>query len=163
MYALIVAMASVGAPADAQVWQTSYATAQQQAIQARKPLVVVFGAGNEGWKKLNRDGDPAGNIADTFATEYVCLYVDTATEAGKKLAQQFQINNLGIVISNRAGDLQAFRHEGDLSRAALDRYLKRFADPDLVVTTTVTNPGDEEHKSFYQGAPAGYCPSCQRR
>ncbi|MGE3804006.1 MAG: hypothetical protein AB7K24_04960 [Gemmataceae bacterium] len=165
MFELLVALASIGAAlSEAQVWHSDYASAQEKAIQSHKPLAVVFGSGKHGWRKLSRDGDAEGQIARRFASEYVCLYVDISTESGSKLARSFQIHDdLGIVISNRKGDLQAFRHEGELSDAALNRYLKRFADPDLQVTTTLTNPGDEERLQPYPTRPvqpaANYCPT----
>jgi hypothetical protein len=49
-------------------------------------------------------------------------------------------DGLGIVISSRKGDLQAFRHEGDLSNAQLVRYLRKYADPAYVVRATHENP-----------------------
>jgi hypothetical protein len=49
------------------------------------------------------------------------------------------------VLSDRSGNLQAFRHEGDLTDAKLVSYLDRFSDPNLVVKTTVTNPGRNEN------------------
>jgi hypothetical protein len=69
------------------------------------------------------------------------VYVDTAQPEGKRLAAAFDLSGgPGLVLSNHAGDLQAFRHAGDLADADLARYLKRYTDPARVVRTTETNP-----------------------
>jgi hypothetical protein len=96
-------------------------------------LAVVFGSGQEGWAKMVRTEDSRLLLAE----QYVCVYVDTATDAGKTLAQKFGITNpMGVVLSDRSGDVQAYWHEGDLADASLTRSLRKFGDPTLKVTTT---------------------------
>jgi len=153
------ALAGFGAAAEAETpaWQADYRQARQQAADERKPLVVVIGSGAAGWEKLSREGF-ASDIKQVLKDQYRCVYINAATDDGQRLAREFEMpSGLGIIISDRSGVLQAFRHEGDLRKEALLAYLQRFADPRLVVQTTVTNPGDE-HTSNYGPAPA--CATC---
>jgi hypothetical protein len=64
------------------------------------------------------------------------------------LARDFEINEFrGIVISNSTGELQAFRHEGNLRNEDLTYYLERFSDPNLAVSHTQTNPPERNHSA----------------
>jgi hypothetical protein len=138
-------------------WDTDYAAACRQVARVKKPLVVVLGAGEDGWKKLGKEGELPSEAHRILASDYVCVHIDTATENGKRLANRFGMTSgLGIIISDRTGDLQAFRHEGDLADDALVSYLKRFSDPNLVVRTTVTNP--QENVAARPSVPSGYIP-----
>src|SRR5262249_11839992 len=95
--------------------------------------------------------------------KYIPVFVNTDTDAGKRLARAFEMSSgKGIVISDRTGALQAFWHEGDLSNQNLARYLQRYSDPNLAVRTTEMNPsqpvsyyGPEGHAKG--GPPAGGC------
>jgi len=125
-------------------WHTDYAVAQKQAESAKKPLAVFLAPGKRGYEKFARDSGLTAEIQETLAFKYVCLHVDTAQTAGKSLAADFEMpSGLGIVISDRSGTAQAFRHEGDLANRDLTRYLVRYADPNRIVTKTESNPGDE--------------------
>ncbi len=125
-------------------WHTDYAIAQKQAESAKKPLAVFLAPGKRGYEKFARDSDQTAEIQEALASKYVCLHVDTAQAAGRRLAADFEMpSGLGIVISDRSGTAQAFRHEGDLANRDLARYLVKYADPNRVVTTTDSNPGDE--------------------
>jgi hypothetical protein len=113
----------------------------QQAKESRKPIAVVLGRGEAGWGKLSKDGPLGSEAEQILAKCYVCLYVDTSRAPGKRLANAFEISQgSGIVISDSQGKLQAFHHEGNLSRADLVRYLRKYADPKRVVVATDTNP-----------------------
>jgi hypothetical protein len=113
-------------------WTGSYSEAQVEAA-GKKPLAVVFGSGQEGWNKLVRSEESKKLLAE----EYVCVYVDTTSEAGKKLASSFAINNAtGLVLSDRSGALQAYWHNGDLAEASVVRSLRKFSAPNVVVNTT---------------------------
>jgi len=164
-------------------WQTDYGTALKQAQKAGKPLAVVFGIGKAGYDKVAREGLNAATRR-VLSDEYVCCYVDVSTKGGQQLAAGFEISkDIGIVISDRAGKKQAFHYSGDLTVADLRRCLERFADPNVVVTTTVTDPNERTSAyppssvtnsgynalggagmGYYGGSPfgqaSGYCPSC---
>lgn len=120
-------------------WQSNYFHAQSDAVAMKKPLVVVFGSGANGWSKVIREESPAPEVNKLLTDQYVCVYVDTTTADGKRLAQNFDISgNLGVVISDRTGSLQAFWHQGDMTNQNMVRYLQRFADPTTVIRGTET-------------------------
>jgi len=148
------------AVADRVAWQTDYAVARKQAEVEKKPLAVVIGSGANGWGKLSNVGKLESDVQQVLASQYVSLYVDSSTEDGQRLAEAFKVQGgLGLVISDRGGEVQAFRHSGDLTSASLQTYLQRFADPNLVVRRTETNPGENPTTTYYEpGAVVpGYC------
>lgn len=137
-------------------WLKDYQLAQVQGRSANKPLAVFIGSGEEGWRKLSQEGALGKEITQLLTTNYVCVYIDTSGEAGESLAAAFQISKgPGLVISNRMGELQAFRHEGDLPNQNLEYYLSYYSDPDRVVRSTETNA--RNRVSYYQdpGQPEG--------
>jgi hypothetical protein len=135
--ALVVAT-PVLARAENLSWQTDYTTAQFKAVAQQKPLAVVFGHGTDGWQQFSGGALPA-EANRTLSDSYVCCYVDTATPAGQMLARRFAISgNIGVVLSDRTGNLQAFWHEGTLSADALSGCLSKYADPQRTVSTTDT-------------------------
>lgn len=135
----------------APTWQTSYHQAQQTAVQQKKPMVVFFSPGSNGWSKVTGAAGPNGDVAKLLADKYVCVQVDTASTDGKKLAENFAISEgRGVVISDRSGSLQAFWHQGDLSSQSLTQYLQKYAEPGVAVNGTETvNSG---RTSYYQGS-----------
>jgi hypothetical protein len=171
MYTSILLLALSTAPsADlaSPSWSTDYFAASKLSAAAKKPLAVVLGSGEAGYDQLDREGKLTTEAKGLLASKYVCVYVNTDTAEGQRLAKAFEMpNGLGIVISDRSGDLQAFRHEGGLASSALVRNLERYADPEREVRTTETST--TQRTSYYApGAPAttagyaasGYCPSC---
>src|SRR5262245_45752973 len=97
-------------------WLDDYSAARQQGQAAKKPLAVFVGSGKAGWDKLAHDGKLSKETRQLLATKYVCLYVDTQTKSGRRLATALEIDNsLGIVISDGRGQYMAFHHEGDLA------------------------------------------------
>jgi hypothetical protein len=155
---LALAMAVIApatAPAQSPAWQTSYAAALYKAAQQQKPLAVVFGQGNDGWKQLG-GGALGGEASRTLAEQYVCCYVDTATPEGQALARQFAITTpTGLVISDRRGAVQAFWHQGPLAADALAGRLAKYADPHHVPVTTETNPAPIQSSFYPPMAPFG--------
>ena len=120
------------------IWQNDYSKAQEQAAIQKKPLVVVFGSGAEGWVKVVREA-PTLDLTSLLADKYVCVYVDTTSPVGRKLAQDFEITgNLGLVISDHAGTSQAFWHQGDLTTKTMLHYLEKYSDPRVAVRGTET-------------------------
>jgi hypothetical protein len=120
------------------IWQNDYSKAQEQASAQKKPLVVVFGSGANGWAKVIREA-PTPDLTKLLADKYVCVYVDTASQAGRKLAQDFDITgNLGLVIGDLEGTSQAFWHQGDLTNTSMLHYLEKYGDPRVPVRGTET-------------------------
>jgi hypothetical protein len=118
-------------------WQNSYATAQKMGTEQHKPVLVVIGSGADGWTKVIREAAPSSDVTQMLA-KYVCVYIDSTTPEGKKLAQSFEITGSGLIISDRSGSYQAFWHQGDLTNQEMARYLETYADPRMVVQTTAT-------------------------
>jgi hypothetical protein len=120
-------------------WLSDYGVAVRQGATERKPVAVVLGSGVLGWQKLANDGG-IGNEAKTALAGYVCVYVDTAREEGQRMAKAFEMTGgPGLVISDRSGQFQAFRHEGALTNRDLIRCLAKYGDPDRVVRATETD------------------------
>jgi hypothetical protein len=148
--ALVVLVGSPVAPGEqgGLRWQTDYAQARKQAQQEKKPLAVFLATGQEGHGKVAADGKLSPAARKLLGSDYVCVYLDTGSQEGKRLARAFQVTEpTGLVISDRTGDFQAFRYNGTLSDEELTRSLKRFADPDHVVSTTITSV--HERVSYY--------------
>jgi hypothetical protein len=126
--------------AESPSWLTDYSAARAMGRREHKPLAVFLGTGKAGWNAVCRNGELDRRTKRLLTDHYVCVYVDTSKPAGRALAADFELGDgAGIVLSDRTGQLQAFRHTGELSVERLDDYLSRFADPDLVVRTTVQN------------------------
>jgi hypothetical protein len=74
-----------------------------------------------------QDGKLPIDAVKLLRQNYVCLYVDAATPAGKAVSGSFQMSE-GLVISSKAGTHQALRHEGQVSASELTGYLSKFAE-----------------------------------
>lgn len=134
-------------------WQTSYFSAQSQVASQKKPMVVVFGTGANGWAKVVRSESPSPEVSKILAEQYVCVYVDTSAPEGQKLASNFAINGgVGFVISDRTGGSQAFWHQGDMSNGTLAQYLRKYADPTVAVVQTETV--NSVRTSYYPATPS---------
>jgi hypothetical protein len=151
---LLCALLSVPGAADTPTWSTNYQAAVKEGATAGKPLAVILGTGKNGYEKVVRDGgELSAACRKHLAAHYVCVYADTSTETGKRLADAFAMpGGQGIILSDRTGAVQAFRHEGALSNADLSTYLERYGS-DRAVTTTET--ADSIRGSSYEAAPTG--------
>src|ERR1043165_3044607 len=117
-------------------WQTSYGQAQQQGAAQQKPIAIVFASGPNSWAKLVQE-PIASEATQLLAQRYVCLYVDTSTSDGRKLAQDFEFkDDTGLVISDRTGEVQAFWHEGTLTNHSFIRSLEKYSVSETIVQTT---------------------------
>jgi hypothetical protein len=140
-------------------WQSDYQAAKKRSADEKKPLAVLLGSGAADWDTLSRDGskiDPA--IVELLQDRYVPVYIDVTTEKGQKLADAFEMKQ-GVILSDRSGENQAFRHEGVLASADLERNLRRFAEPDRAVTQTETLYRTEIRNYPATAAYPSYAPS----
>src|SRR5690554_2874833 len=118
MYTSVSVLALTGflfipTPVEPQRWHNDYQEARAVARQQHKPLAVVVGAGAQGYEKLTGNGKLAPAVTKLLEDEYVCVYVDTSSPTGKKLADALEISRgAGIVLSDRDGKVQAFHHNG---------------------------------------------------
>jgi hypothetical protein len=141
-FALVALAVSVAAssPQEGLAWQKDYTHAMHACKTEKKPMAVFFGSGKAGYGKVCKDGQLSTALQKLLADNYVCMYVDVSTPAGEKLAADFAITQgQGLVLSSRTGDVQAFYHDGDLNDGDLTRWVNRFADPNVIVRTTMTN------------------------
>jgi hypothetical protein len=155
----LVALAGVlTAPAatDVPTWRSSYGSARQEGGKEGKPLAVVFGSGQQGFDGLSQQGKLSPQTRQLLAEQYIPVYVDAATPAGKELASAFSISRgTGLVISDRSGEVQAFYHDGRLTDDTLAQYLKRYASGNHVVRTT---EGTTTQRVSYYPAQSGSVP-----
>src|SRR5262245_30144201 len=171
MYTSLVLFALAAPAAEEKLtWGHDYQAARKECASKGKPMAVFLGSGKAGPDKVVRGG-LNGEAQRLLADGYVCVAIDTSTEAGRGLAERFEMpTGQGLVISDHTGKLQAFRHEGELGSAELGTYLRRYADHGHVVQNTETattgrtsyyaGPGGEEvagRMSYYAGpgVPAG--------
>jgi hypothetical protein len=131
-------------------WLSDYGVARKLGATEKRPVAVVVGSGALGWQKLANDG-AIGDEARKALAGYVCLYVDTAREEGQRMAKAFEMTGPGLIISDRSGELQAFRHEGALTNRDLVKCLAKYVDPDRVVRATETDIN--QRTSYYTPAP----------
>jgi hypothetical protein len=127
-------------PSESVTWQNDYVAARAIAQTSKKPLAVFIGNGATGFDKVCREGSLSPELQKMLEDNYVCIYADVSTPAGQKLASDLAVTRgMGLVLSDRAGEKQAFYHDGDLSTADMSRWVKQFADPNVAVATTMTN------------------------
>jgi len=107
------------------------------ASSERKPIAVFIGSSAKKPGKMIDDGTIPESAAQLLRESYVCLYVDTDTEAGKTLSSKFEIAE-GLVISSPGGTVQALRHTGAVGGAELNRQLEQFASAGQPATTVTT-------------------------
>jgi hypothetical protein len=136
-------------------WLTDYGQAQRQGQAQERPQAVFLAPGKDGWKKLVTAGQVSSEALEELSAGYVCLHLDTATEYGKKWAQKFDMpSGLGLVLSDRAGEIQAFRHEGSLSSSTLTGTLERYSGK--VIRRTSYYPAESVNQSTTQGRTVIY-------
>jgi hypothetical protein len=165
MYTSILLVALTGtAPAaegsKAPTWSHDYTAAAKEAVQAKKPLLVILAPGQDGYDKMGQDGGLSAEAKALLADKYVCVHIDTTTSKGKDLARAFEFSgDMGIAISDVTGEKLAFYHEGDLANVDLVRYLERYGDPNRVVEFTESNPGRRHQGGGCGGysCGTGYC------
>jgi hypothetical protein len=123
------------------VWQSDYNRAFKRGKEEKRPLAIFVGSGPKGYDKVAEDGKLTRKMRELLTEKYICIYVDTTNEAGREWARALRLDT-GLIIGDRTGGFQAFRHAGKLPARDLTRYLERFADPTVVVeeTTTHTSP-----------------------
>jgi len=147
--ALAAAMAT---SANVSVWQSDYVQARDLAARTGKPMAVVIGDGSNGWKKvlpLNETTTSAINSG------FVCVYIDKTTTTGKELANAFAMaDTIGLVMSDKAGQNQAFRHAGAMKESDVTTAVARYSDTTHVARKTESN---EQNPPTY--SPPAYSPT----
>jgi hypothetical protein len=153
-------------------WEADYSTARLIVSKSHKPLAVFVGSGDASWRQLTHEGQPDAEVAKLLSEEYVRVYVNADTKDGREFAASFGLTGTqGLVISNRTGDFQAFRHDGDLPAKELAKQLTRYSSPDHVVRMTESVATQNAATaapaatvfpySNYQLPSYGGCPNCR--
>lgn len=118
-------------------WQADYATAMSAAVAQQKPMAVFIGQGEAGYAKLVAGGQIPASAGEVLSNEYVSVYVNTDTAAGKALAGQFEMS-AGLVISTRGGAKQALRLPGTVTATDLTGVLTTLGTTTVVSTPVVS-------------------------
>jgi len=117
-------------------WQNDYNTARQLAAAQKRPMAIVFGSG------ANQQAEIVGKglgLNSVLASDYLCVYIDVTTAAGRQLADNVCITgSVGMVVTDRGLNHQAFWHQGGLENVRVGQYLRKYADPLTVVDSTET-------------------------
>lgn len=120
-------------------WQPDYATAMSAAVAQQKPVAVFIGQGEAGYAKLVAGGQIPASAGQVLSSEYVSVYVNTDTAAGKALAGQFEMS-AGLVISTRGGAKQALRLPGTVNATDLTGVLTTLGSTTVVSTPATVVP-----------------------
>lgn len=137
-------------------WQNDYYTAQKQGETQSKPLAVFLAPEENGYNKVSREGTLTRQVKQLLSESYIPVHVNTSTDEGKQLARAFEMTgDMGLVISDKTGAVQAFWYRGNLPNQELVRRLQRYSDPRLIVRITETGTGGR--MSFYE--PPGTTPT----
>lgn len=114
-------------------WQADYGTAMSAAVAQQKPMAVFIGKGDAGYAKLVAGGQIPTSVGQVLSSEYVSVYVNTETAAGKALADKFEMA-AGVVISTRGGAKQALRLSGTQTGSDLTGILTTLGTTAPAVT-----------------------------
>ena len=116
-------------------WQPDYRTARVVAAEQHKPVAVFIGQGGDAAASVVKEGTLGADAARALTRGYVCVYVDSATDAGRATAGTFGMAT-GVVLSDRTGSVQALRHAGPVTQVELATYLDRTAGETQPVADT---------------------------
>jgi hypothetical protein len=140
LFALVMSAPAVKATP---TWLTDYGEAQRLGVKEGRPLAVFMAPGKEGWRKLAREGKLGSDALKQLAEGYVCVHLDTETEYGKKWMNAFNMpSGLGVVLSDRSGNIQAYRNEGSLDESDLTRTLERHSGKTVIRTSNYPETSD---------------------
>jgi hypothetical protein len=143
-----LAAAFASAPNLAPAWHNDYRHAREIGERENKPLVVVIGSGKSSWANLAKVGEQDESIFRLLRSNYVCLFVDTDTPEGQRLSKIFSMTQ-GMVISDKSGEVQAYRQAGELPASQVAKALAAHANGEIA-------------RPVYKPTSFGSsCPSCR--
>jgi hypothetical protein len=118
-------------------WQTDYTAAKAAAAAQHKPMAVFIGQGAESLDKMLADGTIPADAAKVLRDSYVCVYLETGSEAARELAGRFDLTT-GLVINTEGGSVQAVRVGGAVAGPGLTQELARCATAQPAAVTVVS-------------------------
>jgi predicted transcriptional regulator len=163
LMALALSQGVAAKPGAAPVWNTDYRQARALAIKEQKPMAVVIGQGESGWDKLFSDSDFATTVSAEQRNAYVWVYLDLSQDAGKKMAANFELTKgPALVLSDRGGNLQAYRRAGAIEASAIRKVLNTYAEANRVIKNTeeAGEIAPKVYQSNYQPWQST-CPNCR--
>jgi hypothetical protein len=108
------------------MWMKDYATALKCSREEHKPMAIFVGCGKDGWKSVVRGGKPGTEVERMLSKEFVCVYLDADTAAGKRMAAALKVSDdRGLVLGDRTGQYIDHRHVGSMSEDDLSSCLSR--------------------------------------
>jgi hypothetical protein len=118
-------------------WRSNYTLALKEGQSSKRPLAIFVGSGSEGWDQVSKDGAIDKETKELLHDRYVCLYLDSSKDEARSLISKLSLaDRPGLVIGDAKGESQAFWHSGTIGNADLNRTLRKYSDPDLVVVRT---------------------------
>jgi hypothetical protein len=145
-------------------WHHDYRQARDVGSRENKPLVVVIGSGKTDWANLAKPAEQDGSINQTLRSSYVCLFVDTDTTDGQQLARTFDMAGPGVVISNRSGEVEAYRKAGEVPAVELAKELVNHTNDDYVTKKLTPPPAAPAQPTYYRIPTASFgggCSTCR--
>jgi hypothetical protein len=140
--------------------QTSYGEAKEASRLSGRPLVVFVASGATG-ERASMDGELTPQARKVLTEQYVYVVLDA--NADRPLVDALGISKgVGYVITDRSTEVQAYFHDGRFGPDDLVQHLQQFADPSVVVSTTMTNAPIVRQMAYpaYNYAPAaGFAPA----
>lgn len=122
-------------------FQTDYRSAKALAARDHKPLVVVLCTGEAAWKGIVPQGGLNEQSLKTLHDSCVCVFIDIDTDRGQRLATDFEFRHgPALIISDRSGEVQAYRHEGTLTSAEMSDVVRLYATAEGLATQTNKQP-----------------------
>jgi len=149
-----LAAAFATAPTLTPAWHHDYRQARSLGERERKPLVVVIGSGKTPWANLSKVAEQDESINQTLLSSYVCLFVDTDTTEGQRLAKFFEMSQ-GLVISDKSGEVQAYRQSGELPANQVARALSSHVKGEVAKPVFVPTSYPISYPTF--GAECASC------
>ncbi len=118
-------------------WNRDYSIALEKGVQVKKPVAIIVGSGLSGWQGISKNGEIAKEVHQLLDEDFVCVYVDSSTDSGKKMADALSVGSgPALIIGDRSGTNQAFRYRGALTSNQLEATLKRYAKVGSVASVT---------------------------
>lgn len=117
-------------------WQNDYGLAATIAAKEKKPLAVFIERGTNP-QKVVLEGKLTLETTQLLSNNYICVFIDAASDDGKKLAHSFEMEQ-GLILSDNSGAKQALRHTGPVATSDLNRYLSEQAETPTPAPTTLT-------------------------
>ena len=135
------------------IWCLDYGRAIKAVEDQDKPLFIVFDTvDSDIGRMVASDQFMDGQVENVLTADYVRMFVDVESEAGRELAAQFGTADFPrFVVIDRSAHWQAYRRSGSHSAADLLSVLTRYR------RTKITSPaGSTTIGSSYYGASTGW-------